>query len=216
MAPRPLLFPQHPQPYGEGPRLAKVEPWSAPDQLDQELSAVGFYLSGHPLEDMIDLLRRKRTTLYTDAVVLAEGGAEAFRMPQQTQPYVAGPEGLRVGLCRSPVWSAIEPSGAEALETAAKRLQDAGAIVEELILPEPFNSLHEAHGDIVQTEGGFSFLPEYLAAYDILAPDLRGKVENVRGVTPEKLLASYTLADSCRPAFDGLFGRGLEFRKCSR
>jgi DNA polymerase-3 subunit alpha len=62
------------------PRLAKTEPWSQPDQLDQELSAVGFYLSGHPLEDMIDLLRRKRTTLYADAVGLAEGGAEAFRM----------------------------------------------------------------------------------------------------------------------------------------
>jgi Asp-tRNA(Asn)/Glu-tRNA(Gln) amidotransferase A subunit family amidase len=136
--------------------------------------------------------------------------AEAFRLPKQTEPYVAGPEGLRVGLCRSPVWSAIAPSGADALAAAAKRLTDAGAIVEELVLPEPFNRLHEAHGDIVQTEGGFSFLPEYLAAYDSLAPDLRGKVENVRGVTPEKLLASYTLADQCRPAFDGLFGRGLD------
>jgi DNA polymerase-3 subunit alpha len=62
------------------PRLPKVEPWMGPDQLDHELSAVGFYLSGHPLEDMIDLLRRKRTTLYADAVGLAEGGAEAFRM----------------------------------------------------------------------------------------------------------------------------------------
>jgi DNA polymerase-3 subunit alpha len=62
------------------PRLPKVEPWAAADQLDQELAAVGFYLSGHPLEDMVDVLRRKRTTLYADAVGLAEGGAEAFRM----------------------------------------------------------------------------------------------------------------------------------------
>ncbi len=62
------------------PRLPKVEPWTQPDQLDHELSAVGFYLSGHPLEDMVDMLRRKRTTLYADAVGLAEGGAEAFRM----------------------------------------------------------------------------------------------------------------------------------------
>jgi DNA polymerase-3 subunit alpha len=62
------------------PRLPKVEPWPAADQLDQELAAVGFYLSGHPLEDMVDILRRKRTTLYADAVGLAEGGAEAFRM----------------------------------------------------------------------------------------------------------------------------------------
>ncbi|HEY5411190.1 MAG TPA: OB-fold nucleic acid binding domain-containing protein, partial [Caulobacteraceae bacterium] len=40
----------------------------------------GFYLSGHPLEDMTEVLRRRRTTLYTDALVQAEAGVEAFRM----------------------------------------------------------------------------------------------------------------------------------------
>ncbi len=136
--------------------------------------------------------------------------AEAFRLPKTAAPYNAGPRGLRVGVCRSPAWHAIEPAGAASLELAAKRLEDAGAIVEPFDLPEPFNHLHEAHADIVQTEGGWSFLPEYLSSYGILAPDLRGKVENARGVTPEKLLASYALADSCRPVFDKLFGRGLD------
>jgi Asp-tRNA(Asn)/Glu-tRNA(Gln) amidotransferase A subunit family amidase len=136
--------------------------------------------------------------------------AEAFRLPTFGAPFNGRPEGLRVGVCRSPVWSSIEPAGADALMLAAKRLSDAGAVVEEYELPEPFNHLHEAHADIVQAEGGTSFLPEYLSAYALLAPDLRGKVENARGVAPEKLLASYTLADSCRPAFDKLFGRGLD------
>lgn len=135
---------------------------------------------------------------------------EAFRLPQPLEPFTKGPEGLRVGLCRSPAWHAIEPAGERSLLTAAKRLSDAGAIVEEYELPDAFNRLHEAHADIVQTEGGYSFLPEYLHSYNILAADLRGKVENVRGVTPEKLLASYALADSCRPVFDTLFGRGLD------
>jgi Asp-tRNA(Asn)/Glu-tRNA(Gln) amidotransferase A subunit family amidase len=44
----------------------------------------------------------------------------------------------------------------------------------------------------------------------MLAPDFRAKVENARGVTPEKLLASYALADACRVAFDGLFGASLD------
>ena len=136
--------------------------------------------------------------------------AEAFRLPKPAEPFVKGPEGLRVGLCRSPAWSAIQPDGADALMLAAKRLQDAGAIVEDYTLPDPFNGLHEAQADIVQTEGGVSFLPEYLSSHAILADDLRGKVENARGVTPDKLLASYALADSCRPAFDRLFGRGLD------
>jgi Asp-tRNA(Asn)/Glu-tRNA(Gln) amidotransferase A subunit family amidase len=125
-------------------------------------------------------------------------------------PVPAGPKGLRVGLCKTPSWFAIEPAGEASLATAAQRLRDAGAIVEELELPPPFNGLLEAQADIVETEGGSSFLPEYLSSYDVLAPDLRSKVENNRGVTPEKLLASYALADSCRPMFDALFGDSLD------
>ncbi|HEY2483012.1 MAG TPA: OB-fold nucleic acid binding domain-containing protein, partial [Caulobacteraceae bacterium] len=49
-------------------------------RLDEELLAVGFYLSGHPLEDMAGLLRRHRITLYLDAVTETAAGAEAFRM----------------------------------------------------------------------------------------------------------------------------------------
>ncbi len=62
------------------PRLTSREPWTQSDQLDEELAAVGFYLTGHPLEGMIEVLRRRRTTLLTDALVQAEAGAEAFRM----------------------------------------------------------------------------------------------------------------------------------------
>jgi DNA polymerase-3 subunit alpha len=62
------------------PRLPKTEPWIGPDRLDQELAAVGFYLSGHPLDDMIEVLRRRRTTLAAEATALAEAGMEAFRM----------------------------------------------------------------------------------------------------------------------------------------
>jgi DNA polymerase-3 subunit alpha len=62
------------------PRLVKAEPWSDTQKLDEELAAVGFYLTGHPLESMIDALRKRRATLYTDAIAQAGAGAEAFRM----------------------------------------------------------------------------------------------------------------------------------------
>jgi DNA polymerase-3 subunit alpha len=62
------------------PRLARRDPWGQTEQLDEELAAVGFYLTGHPLEDMIPALRRRRTTLLSDALVQAEAGHEAFRM----------------------------------------------------------------------------------------------------------------------------------------
>ena len=62
------------------PRLPKTEAWTPAQRLDEELAAVGFYLSGHPLEDMIEALRRRRTELYSDAVAKAEAGVEALRM----------------------------------------------------------------------------------------------------------------------------------------
>ena len=62
------------------PRLPRTEAWNPVDRLDHELAAVGFYLSGHPLEDMVEALRRKRTDLLTDAVAKAIAGAEALRM----------------------------------------------------------------------------------------------------------------------------------------
>jgi len=62
------------------PRLPKTAPLLPAAQLDEELAAVGFYFSGHPLDDVVEALRRKRTTLYADALAQARAGAEAFRM----------------------------------------------------------------------------------------------------------------------------------------
>ncbi|WP_122468803.1 DNA polymerase III subunit alpha [Brevundimonas lutea] len=62
------------------PRLRAVEPWVGPERLDEELAAVGFYLSGHPLEDMAGALRRKRVTFVAEALQRAEQGHEAFQM----------------------------------------------------------------------------------------------------------------------------------------
>ncbi|HZZ34417.1 MAG TPA: OB-fold nucleic acid binding domain-containing protein, partial [Caulobacteraceae bacterium] len=65
---------------GHRPRMTKAEAWTPTERLDEELAAVGFYLSGHPLEDMVEALRRRRTDLLTDAIAKAVAGAEALRM----------------------------------------------------------------------------------------------------------------------------------------
>jgi Asp-tRNA(Asn)/Glu-tRNA(Gln) amidotransferase A subunit family amidase len=132
----------------------------------------------------------------------------AFRLPGDTTPVDV--KGLRIGLCHSPVWGEIEPGGEIALDTAARRLAAAGASVFELVLPEPFSRLHDAHTAIVNSEGGASFLPEYINAPGLLADDLRAKVENTLQITPQRLLESYALADACRPMLDNLFGPELD------
>jgi len=62
------------------PRLPRIEAWNGLQQLDEELAAVGFYLTGHPLGDMTEMLRRRRISLYADALVQARAGTEAFKL----------------------------------------------------------------------------------------------------------------------------------------
>ncbi|RZJ89277.1 MAG: DNA polymerase III subunit alpha, partial [Brevundimonas sp.] len=68
------------QAHAARPRLSPVDPWTGPEKLDHELAAVGFYLSGHPLEDLVPVLKRKRVTFVAEATALAESGHEAFNM----------------------------------------------------------------------------------------------------------------------------------------
>ncbi len=57
------------------PRLAPVEDWLPTERLAQEHQAVGFYLSGHPLDDYAGPLRRK------DVLTLAEIERRAAQGP---------------------------------------------------------------------------------------------------------------------------------------
>ncbi len=62
------------------PRMPKTREWSSVQRLDEELAAMGFYLTGHPLEAEVEALRRKRVTLYADALPQALDGVDAFKM----------------------------------------------------------------------------------------------------------------------------------------
>ncbi|MGJ3233311.1 MAG: DNA polymerase III subunit alpha [Oceanicaulis sp.] len=62
------------------PRLPDVEPFDPVRRLDEELAAVGFYLSGHPLDDMGASLARRGVVLFADLPAKAAEGARAARM----------------------------------------------------------------------------------------------------------------------------------------
>ncbi|MEO0881786.1 MAG: DNA polymerase III subunit alpha [Pseudomonadota bacterium] len=46
--------------------------WNQQDQLDEEFNAVGFYLSGHPLDDVLQTVDRSRLTLVSEIGDVAE------------------------------------------------------------------------------------------------------------------------------------------------
>jgi DNA polymerase-3 subunit alpha len=62
------------------PPLPHPDPWTANQRLDEELSAIGFYLSGHPLDDMSDHLASRGVVFVTDAPMRVADGATALRM----------------------------------------------------------------------------------------------------------------------------------------
>ena len=55
------------------PRLASPEDWSPVERLGQEHQAIGFYLSGHPLDDYAGALRRERVLTYAELQRKAAG-----------------------------------------------------------------------------------------------------------------------------------------------
>jgi DNA polymerase-3 subunit alpha len=63
-----------------GVRLPNVEPWTAHERLDEEFAAIGFYLSGHPLEDSAEALRRRNVVFHAEFQALAEEGRERIKI----------------------------------------------------------------------------------------------------------------------------------------
>lgn len=54
--------------------LPVVGDWSSQERLDHELAAIGFYFSGHPLDDVLDGLEEGRITLAIDVAERAVDG----------------------------------------------------------------------------------------------------------------------------------------------
>ncbi|SFL61628.1 DNA polymerase III subunit alpha [Shimia aestuarii] len=57
------------------PRLSPVGDWLPAEKLDEEAKAIGFFLSGHPLEDYMPALKRKQVMTLDDLTEKARGGA---------------------------------------------------------------------------------------------------------------------------------------------
>ena len=57
------------------PRMSPVGDWLPAERLAEEFRAIGFYLSGHPLDDYMPALRRKKVMTLAELEQKAAGGA---------------------------------------------------------------------------------------------------------------------------------------------
>jgi len=61
-------------------RLPTVQPWSAAERLQKEFEAVGFFLTGHPLDEYAATLKRMRLQLWGDFAQAVRAGATGGRL----------------------------------------------------------------------------------------------------------------------------------------
>ncbi|MBS1301225.1 DNA polymerase III subunit alpha [Loktanella sp. SALINAS62] len=62
------------------PRLAGGDDWLPAERLAEEFKAIGFYLSGHPLDDYMGALKRKNVMTLDEVTARAERGAAIVKM----------------------------------------------------------------------------------------------------------------------------------------
>jgi DNA polymerase-3 subunit alpha len=62
------------------PRLAGGDDWQPAEKLAEEFKAIGFYLSGHPLDDYMAALKRKGVLTLDEVTAKAERGACIVKM----------------------------------------------------------------------------------------------------------------------------------------
>ncbi len=60
--------------------LSKIEPWLPADRLKREYDAIGFFLSGHPLDDYESVLKRQNAQNWAEFCNSVKNGATAGRV----------------------------------------------------------------------------------------------------------------------------------------
>src|SRR5215475_12584212 len=61
-------------------RLPRVEPWLPSERLQKEFDAIGFFLSGHPLDDYMPALKRMRVQSWVEFTRAVKSGVSAGRV----------------------------------------------------------------------------------------------------------------------------------------
>ncbi|SFC96992.1 DNA polymerase III subunit alpha [Tropicimonas isoalkanivorans] len=62
------------------PRLARADDWLPAERLTEEHAAIGFYLSGHPLDDYMGMLKRRGVKTFQEVQEIVKNGPAVVKM----------------------------------------------------------------------------------------------------------------------------------------
>lgn len=138
-----------------------------------------------------------------DLVLLLDVLAAAPRPPAPPRP----DEHPSVAVVRTEHWAEADDDARAALDTAAARLADAGAHVEELTLPSAFAGLTTAQATIQAFEAAETLGPLRSLHEDLLSPSLRALLDEGAAIQPEDHHAALAHGVLARDAAVAVFDR---------
>jgi Asp-tRNA(Asn)/Glu-tRNA(Gln) amidotransferase A subunit family amidase len=112
---------------------------------------------------------------------------------------------LRVGLCRTPLWQSAQPETVEAVEDAAVRLAQAGAVVRECTLPDPFKNLGNVREAVNDYERAHAMAWEWEHHRNLISERLRKVVQHGFEIPHDDYRAALRLIEGCRAALTEVF-----------
>jgi Asp-tRNA(Asn)/Glu-tRNA(Gln) amidotransferase A subunit family amidase len=112
----------------------------------------------------------------------------------------------KIGLCRTYLWEHALPESKQAIEDTVLRLQRAGAIFSEVILPGSFAALAEARTVINPFERARSLAHEWNTSRAAISPGLSAQIEAGLRIPYERYIQSLARMKSCRDEIPEVFG----------
>ena len=111
----------------------------------------------------------------------------------------------RIGVVTQGFAGDPDAAGGEALRTAARAAEKAGATVRALELPEPIAEAWRIHPTVQEFEAHQAFAWEYRLNYDAMPPLLRGRLDDSKGIAPAAYDEARTIARRARAALAEMF-----------
>ena len=134
--------------------------------------------------------------------------AEMARYPQLRLPEdaIALDQTPTIGLCRTHEWALADAPMQQAFDDCARILSAAGARVREIVLPEPYRGMLEAHSTVVHFEMSRGFADILERQAELMRPALLERTLKGLQVSGEQYQQAQRLARQCRQMFDSVLG----------
>ncbi|PHH70778.1 hypothetical protein CDD83_5348 [Cordyceps sp. RAO-2017] len=115
--------------------------------------------------------------------------------------------GAKIAFVRTHVWDQAGRGTADAWDRAHRILAEAGAVVQDVDLPEPFERCHGWRETIVAGEARSAFLSKYVHCRDKLHPSLQALVQSDKSPSRQEMVQAYDGVGGLRPQWDSIARR---------